>query len=158
MVFRKFGIAALIAVSIAAAGSASVFAHGGATGIVKERMDAMEMLQNAMKSVGTMMQGATGYDAERVRKAASILANHSGKAMTKLFPEGSIKKPSEARPAIWKDWKAFSADADRLNALAGQLSDAASEDDAVMPQTVKSAFIEIGRTCSSCHEKFRLKK
>ena len=51
----------LLAVPLASA------AHSGATGIVKERMDAMKDIGRATKLVAAMFQGKQPYDAAAVR-------------------------------------------------------------------------------------------
>lgn len=75
-------------------------AHGGATGIVKERMDLMASVGKSMKTVTEMFQSAKPYNAEQVSAAARLIGTHGGEQTTKLFPEGSINGPSEALPAI----------------------------------------------------------
>ncbi|MBT3808254.1 MAG: cytochrome c [Rhodospirillaceae bacterium] len=100
-------------------------AHGGATGIVKERMDLMASVGKSMKTITEMFQGTKPYDAEQVRAAARFIGTHGGEQTTKLFPEGSINGPSEALPAIWQDWDKFSKLADDLSVYARALADAA---------------------------------
>lgn len=107
---------------IAASGA---FAHGGATGIVKERMDAMGEMGNVMKALSAMMRGETKYDAEVVRSGARTIRSHAGETMVKLFPEGSNPAPSEALNAIWSNWTEFSDLAAQLAALAEGLEGAA---------------------------------
>ena len=106
-----------IATAVLIAGTAATaFAHSGATGIVKERMDAMLAMGKAVKTVAPMMQGATSYDAGTVRNAARLFQQHAGESMTKLFPEGTGGMPSEAKDEVWTDW-------DRFAALASQLEE-----------------------------------
>lgn len=105
-----------------------VVAHGGATGIVKKRMDFMESMGDAMKEVTAMMRGKQIYDAARLRKLAGTIGDHGGEALTKLFPEGSLDKPTEALPAIWTDWERFSALANRLSDYATALQAAADNE------------------------------
>ena len=50
-----------------------------------------------------MMRGKQAYDAERVKVYAKTIAGHGGESLTSLFPEGSLKHPSRANPAIWAD-------------------------------------------------------
>ena len=117
--------------------AAAALAHGGATGIVKERMDGMSAMKDSMKILTPMMQGKTPYNAQTVRSEAKKIGRHAGESMTKLFPEGSdglrgfaIRslwkqlrhagesmtklfpegsdgKPSEAKSEIWQDWGSF---------------------------------------------------
>ncbi len=121
MKFKLF-LAAGLLVSASAVG---VLAHGGATGIVKERMDAMGVMSKAVKAMTEMMRGKTEYDPDAIRQGAQIIKSHAGEAMTKLFPEGSMHKPTEARPEIWTDWDRFKELADLLLTFADGLEKAA---------------------------------
>ncbi|MEX3007257.1 cytochrome c [Hoeflea sp. TYP-13] len=105
--------------------SAAALAHTGATGIVKERMDAMSVMSKAVKSISQMMMGEKTYDATEVKQGAALIKSHSGEAMTKLFPEGSMQKASVAKLEIWADWDEFKALADQLSVLADGLEAAA---------------------------------
>ncbi len=107
------------------AGAVAVHAHGGATGIVKERMEAMEEMGDVMKSLTAIMRGETDYDADAVRKGAAVIGSHAGEALTKLFPKDSLSEASEAKPDIWADWESFSALASQLELFANGLGDAA---------------------------------
>lgn len=105
--------------------STVVIAHGGATGIVKERMDAMSDMKDSMKSVSNMFKGNEPYDANKVRVAAEVIKGHSGEQLTKLFPEGSLKHPSEAKLIVWSEWDRFDKLAKHLGVLSEGLSKAA---------------------------------
>lgn len=112
--------------AIAFTGTAvAALAHSGATGIVKERMDAMKAMGEAVKTVTPMMQGEVAYDADVMRAAARTFRAHSGDAMTELFPEGSGGAPSEAKAAIWSDWERFVELASQLDTYAEGLEGAA---------------------------------
>lgn len=108
--FRKTTLTGLALAGLTAA----AFAHTGATGVVKERMDAMKAMQEALKTIKPMMTGEQPYDAGTVRRAAREIATHAGDALTRHYPEGSTDHPSEALPAIWTRW-------DRFETLARQL-------------------------------------
>ena len=115
-----------IAVVFVASITAGVaLAHGGATGIVKERMDGMAAMQKAVKAVTPIMRGQVEYDANAVRSFAAAVEMHSGEAMTKLFPEGTGGKPSEAKDAVWTEWEGFESLAMDLDVLSKALSEAA---------------------------------
>ena len=100
-------------------------AHSGATGIVKERMDGMAAMQKATKAVTPIMRGTVTYDAEVVRAYATTVEQHSGEAMTKLFPEGSGGMPSQSKDTVWSEWEEFETLAMRLETLAQALGQAA---------------------------------
>ena len=80
-----------------------VFAHSGATGIVKERMDLMKSIADQMKTVGKMIKGEEEFDVNRVVIAAGAIEAYA-KLVPDLFPDGPVEAPSEALPAIWQDW------------------------------------------------------
>lgn len=105
--------------------AAAALAHDGATGIVKERMDGMSAMKDSMKILTPMMQGKTPYNAQTVRSEAKKIGRHAGENMTKLFPEGSDGKPSEAKSEIWQDWGSFSELASQLETYSEGLALAA---------------------------------
>ncbi|KAE9625892.1 c-type cytochrome [Parasedimentitalea maritima] len=113
MKLSKLAAGAAIVSSLAV----TALAHGGATGIVKERMDGMGVMKQSMKVLTPMMQGKTPYDASVIRNEAEKIGGHAGEALTKLFPEGTHGKPSEARPEIWNDWDGFAGLAEQLRAV-----------------------------------------
>ena len=111
----------------------AAFAHGGATGIVKERMDGMSAMAKVMKALAPMMQGTATYDAAAVKDGARQIAAHAGEAMTSKFPEGSDGMPSEAKPEIWQDWESFTGFAQQLEFFAEGLESAADNGVGGMP-------------------------
>ncbi|MGI9370942.1 MAG: c-type cytochrome [Hyphomicrobiales bacterium] len=149
----KFGLAfSVLAVLLT---GQFVHAHSGATGIVLERMQLMKSVGSAMKSVGGMVSGKQEYNAEIVMAAANEIAGH-GANIEGLFPdtkESRENKVSEAAPAIWEKQKEFLEEAAKMIKAAEKL--AAESGDKT---TTTEAFKELGGTCKSCHESFRIKK
>lgn len=165
-------IGALVAISITGA----ALAHGGASGIVKERMDGMSAMSEAVKSFSMMMRGKTEYDPEQVVRDAQSIQTHAGEQLSELFPAGSGGRPSEAKAEIWQDWPEFERLANRLGFYARALELAApnglsSGDEADLSAEVLQAmeldafanvsadivFKPLARTCADCHTKFRQK-
>ncbi len=124
----------------------------GATGIVKERRDQMEINKNAAGLLFAMVSGRSDFDADIVKKQARAVAGTGGKAMTALFPEDSLIEPTEALPTIWENWDEFSSLADELVTRAQALESAADDG----AEAVQAAFQALGGTCNSCHTKFRI--
>ena len=110
----RIWMTALVASSVGLA----ALAHSGATGVMKERMDAMGEMGDEMKRLAPMMRGQTEYDPDVVRNAADTMIGHAGAQMTELFPEGSNGEPSEALDTIWEDWEEFTALAEALRTTA----------------------------------------
>lgn len=148
--------------------SSGVIAHRDATGIVKQRMDAMEDMGRAMKALRAMMRGSQLYDAERVRTYAKVIAGHGDRKLTALFPEGSLQSPTRAKSSIWDDWERFAAMARELAVHAVALADAASnerpggasppEEPAARERAAMSpdaVFTRLQKNCADCHRAFR---
>lgn len=127
-------------------------AHSGATGVVKERMEMMKGMGDAMKEIAGMLRGKTDYDADRVRTLSEEMKKHAAH-MPLMFPEGSDDKPSEAKATIWTDADGFKAASMELAEYAGALADAADEKSSAM-----AAFRDVGQSCKSCHTDYREKK
>lgn len=177
----------VMAASVLTVASQSVLAHGGATGVVKERMDGMGVMKEAMKVLTPMMQGKVDYDANVVRDRAGDISQHAGTTMTKLFPEGSSEAPSVAKLEIWQDWESFAALAEQLRVTADGL--AAASDNGLLiagsppagggmmagqgtgmmggqgadmmdfaDMPADGVFTMMGQVCSACHTRFRAEK
>ena len=159
-------------------------AHKGAKGIVKDRMHVMKGMGDSMKLLKKMFDGEVPYDQAKAEAAAASMEKHAGKAMTKMFPKGSLQKPTEAIPKIWEDWPGFETSAMRLQdyagalkqslaqpanavqpaAAAGDMTDAGAEGvdwpaaASLADQPPQVAFNYVAKTCKSCHESYRIKK
>ncbi|WP_169054307.1 cytochrome c [Nitratireductor sp. XY-223] len=135
--------------------SGLALAHSGATGIVKQRMEAMKDIAAQMKQIGAMIKGERDYDSAAASLAAGAIVQHAGN-MLSLFPEGANESPSEALTVIWTDWDGFSESAEELEANAVVLSEVAGN--ATSAAEIRAAFAAVGKTCSSCHEDYRKPK
>ena len=99
--------------------------HGGASGVVKQRMDLMDGMKDAMKSLKAIFKGDVAYDPETIRQAALEIRDSAGEQMSALFPHGSLDQPSEAKTEIWQEWDRFELLAKRLQVISQGLHDAA---------------------------------
>ena len=134
--------------------SGVAFAHGGATGIVKQRMETMKGFGAAMKEMSIMFRGKAPYDAARVRQSAASIRGHGGDALVRLFPRGSNPHPSEARAEIWRDWDRFKGLAESLVRRADALAKAADGG----RQSARLAFRRLADDCRACHKRFRKRR
>ena len=149
MVSKRQGTILAAALLIVATGG-GVLAHGGATGVVKERMDLMSALGDSMKALKSEVMGGAP-DRDAVARQAARIVDHV-EALPDKFPEGSVEAPSEAKPAIWERWSDFEESADALSAAARELAETADS------AALRARFAAVGKTCSSCHSDFRAKK
>ena len=135
-------------------GFQDVGAHGGATGIVKERMESMKVLAESMKNLAAMIKGKVAYEPEKASTIAQKMKEHGGDKLTQMFPEGSLKMPTEALPEIWQDWDRFSGLARSLAETAEAFSVAATSN----TEPTMKEFKNLAATCAGCHKTFRKKK
>ncbi|MEP0942146.1 MAG: cytochrome c [Rhizobiaceae bacterium] len=152
---KKIIAAGMIAASTLIA--AGAFAHGGATGIVKQRMDGMMAMGKALGTVADMFKGKTAFDADQVAAAAKIVEGHAAE-MGALFPDTKASregKGTEALPSIWESKDEFLALASALESKSADLAKVAASND--QPQ-IRRAFGEVAKTCSACHSDYRKAK
>jgi cytochrome c556 len=134
----------------------TVQAHEGAKGVIKQRMVAMKTMASSMKSLHAIATGKSIFDVEKVKLNTSTIRNEGGAKLLKLFPQGSLGYPSEAKPEIWEDLPAY------VN-LVADLSQKVDEMDSALSTAEPRvefyiAFKNLARVCSNCHKRFRAKK
>ena len=131
-----------------------VSAHGGATGVVKERMELMKSMGDQMKDMAEMIKGKVAFDAASIAVSAQDI-KRAAPEISHLFPEGSLHKPSEALPRIWEEREQFDQLTEKMIEEAGKLSDLGI---AGNKRSIMVQFTKLGKTCSSCHTDFRKKQ
>ena len=124
------------------------FAHEGATGVVKERMDKFKMSKTMMKQINVSLRE---NDFENIEKSAQKLLSWS-KEMSKYFPEGSDVSPSEASKNIWLDPNGFSKAIKNFAEASLELVNQAQAENS---EDSIQAFRNLANTCKGCHQKFR---
>ncbi|MCW8891020.1 MAG: cytochrome c [Sedimenticola sp.] len=150
--YRKHFLVLFIAVLVLTIQPLTLMAHGKATGIVKQRMELMKKIEKQMRSISIMEKGKLPYDATRISQHAEMIRRSSSK-IPALFPEGSLHKPTEALPVIWEQWDQFLDETNLLEQEAAELQALATEGD---KQAVLEQFNKLEKSCSRCHEIFRL--
>lgn len=140
---------------VAITGASWALAHGGATGIVKERMDDMSAMGKAMKTIVKELKNKSNMNADLVMQSSQLIIQHSS-MIPQMFPQGTHGKPSEALPTIWTQWDDFTRMAENTQAQASNLQQLI-ETEATRPQLMKQ-FATLGKTCKGCHTDFRAAK
>ncbi len=132
-----------------------VIAHSGAKGVVKERMEMMKGMADAMKAMGGMFKGEAPFEPTVVADKANWLIEHA-KKIPEMTPEGSNDHPSEALPVIWTSWDDYIADADLLAEESVKLMEIAvnGSDKAA----ARTQFLKVSKTCGTCHDRYRKPK
>ena len=125
-----------------------LYAHEGAKGIIKERMDKFKKSKKLMKKINKGLQNDNFIIIE---KSAQTLLNWS-KEMSNYFPEGSDTPPSEASSDIWLDPEGFKIAIKNFELASLELITQSKNENFDM--TVDS-FRSLAQTCKGCHQKFR---
>jgi cytochrome c556 len=108
---------------------------------------------DTMKLLGGMAQGEAPFDAAVVKQEAEAMAARFERAKS-LFPPGSEQGPPEtyAKPEVWSDPEGYTASMN--DAVKASQALAAATEHAQM----SAAVAAVGKTCKSCHDKFRRPK
>ncbi len=154
--------ASVLAVWLISMGNAD--AHGGAKGIVKQRMNAMSEMKDAMKALKAALPDVAESATARRHGvlAAKLIRDRAGKHLTRLFPAGSLEKSSEATPVVWEEWPRFETSALEMQSVADALAArlARNANPGRIPANLRglsatALFERTAGTCKSCHNDFR---
>lgn len=146
-----FRMASVLSITLVlAAGAAAVFAQDALVPPATPE-EAVSMRQALMREDGGILRTLGNLSgAEAVAAMTTVRDNYSH--IPALFPEGSIVGDTDALPAIWENWEAFTAIVDtglaaaEAGIVAAEAGDAAGYSGAV--QTLMG-------TCGQCHQQFR---
>lgn len=148
MNFPKFSVLAVA--GLLAVGTVAALAQDAFTPPATPE-EAVTMRQNLMREDGGVFRQAGNLTGpEAVAAMTTLRDNYSH--IPALFPEDSIVGDSEALPAIWENWEAFTAIVDAGVAAAESGIAAAEAGDAT---AYGEAIKAIGATCGQCHQQFR---
>ena len=128
--------------------AAQSFAHKGATGIVKERMDKFSEARGQMKQ----MRGALQANSLDIVVEITSDMRQWAKDMPHAFPAGSDMAPSEAMPAIWDDKDGFAQAIAAYDEAIIALQKASLSGDQT---NALGKFRALGQACSNCHKTYR---
>jgi cytochrome c556 len=140
-------IRSLLAVIFIAALNQS-YAHTGATGVVKERMEKFKQSKASMKEIKNALRA---HDFDTIAAEANLI-NVWANNLVDHFPDGSNPPPSEALGLIWDEFEQFK---DRAGAQidASSRLQVAAEDRDIGASTQR--FFELAQTCKGCHDIYR---
>jgi cytochrome c556 len=146
----KTATIAFCALAIAAACLPSA-AHEHATGVVKERMDMMEVMAKRLKAIRERIDAKR--DLSAIKADAEAIAAHAPH-LVHLFPPGSTQKPTDARGTIWQNWNDFERKATALETQSRKLVNTSADD---LP-ALSAQSRAVTEACGACHEKYRIKR
>jgi len=118
---------------------------------IKKRKALMKANNKAAKAIkGAVKEGDFATIEENAKKIVASMDN-----LVALFPEGSTAKNSRAKVEIWQEWDDFKAKSNDLKDAARLLANAASAKDS---EQVKVQSKALGKSCGSCHKRYRARK
>lgn len=132
-------------------------------GAVIAQQDVVKSTQDAMKATGRAMGGTLAptvkgdkpYDQAAVAAALQVL-DDTAKKLPAMFPESTKGLKPEGdfstSPKVWEDKAGFAA---KIDAYAKVITEAKAKVKDL--DSLKAMMPEIGKSCSGCHEGFRLK-
>ncbi|MCZ2721652.1 cytochrome c [Marinomonas sp. 15G1-11] len=123
---------------------------------IEIRQSYMSMIAFNVGIVGNMAKGKTEYDADIARNAAQNLELLSKINYQSMWPEGSSNADvddTRAKMEIWTDTDGFT---EKHNNFAKSAQNLASIADKGL-NNLRSGMKDIGGTCGSCHQGFRIK-
>ena len=135
-----------------------VHSHDGATGIVKERMDAMQDMRVVTKTVSDMFKGRLEFDRKAVIDAADTYIRHS-QSMADLFPDTEFSRTAgdtEALPAVWDDRDDFLRRIKQFEQLSSELKNTVESE--ASQRKIRKSFFKAIDSCAACHKRFREKR
>ncbi len=122
--------------------------------------DPIDSRQKIMLSVGgaagaavAMIRGDVPFNPAIANAVFSTL-NAAAHNYGDYFPEGSEDDDSKASPKIWEDMAGFQSELAKFQESAGAAVAAKPQD----LEAFKAAFGQIGGSCKSCHEGYRIEK
>ena len=132
-----------------------VVAHEDSTGTVKERMQLMNNLGEAMKAFSLILRAQNNYNIESLSSIIRKITDNSGENLTKLFLEKSMDITSRANPSILDSWPDFSRIASDLFNESERLERRLESSEQLIFNEVVKSFRSIAKTCKNCHTQFR---
>lgn len=122
---------------------------------IKYRQSAFTIMAAHFGRVAAMAQGKIPFDAKVAADNAAIVSSMSKLPWAAFGAGTDMALPNRAKDEVWKDAAKFKEAADSLIAEATKLDAAAKSGNL---DQIKAAVGGVGKTCKSCHDKFRAEK
>jgi cytochrome c556 len=125
---------------------------------IRTRQSGYTFMAWNMGRIKAQIANPAGYDKDEVVKAANVIAAIANSGLGTLFAPGTENgkgwHKTEAKPELFKDHEGVKKVAMAFNQEANELAKVAATGDV---NAVKAQFGKLGKSCKSCHDKFREK-
>jgi cytochrome c556 len=143
----------VLSVVVCVAFSATAFSQVKPQVLVKQRQAAMTLQGKYFGPLFGMVQGKVPYNAEIVARNAAYLD-----VLTRMpwdgFDASTAGEKSEALPVVFSEPDKFKKAAEELQAAVVKL---VAESKGGNEAAIKAAIGSVGKTCSGCHDHYRVK-
>ena len=145
--------AALVLGVVLLVGQGWLFAAENAAGVIKYRQSVMRSHWGHLGGMFEILKSKLPYK-EHIAGHARALSE-SSKIIADIFPEGTADGKTDAKKVIWQELDDFKAKARTLGREAAKLEKIAQTGSMA---DIGAQMKKVGKTCSSCHKKFRKPK
>ncbi len=119
---------------------------------IKDRRASMKSISKANKPARNILRGKAKFDIAKVQAALKVFQEEAIKSKA-LYPSGSDKGKTRAKPAVWSDKKDFLSRLDKFAADAKAASKAIKDE-----ATFKVSYKAVLKNCGGCHKLYRAPK
>ena len=145
----------LVVTMVACGIAGATFAQMKPADEIRYRQSVMNVAGRAFTPMIQMAQDKIPYNAEVVARNTKVLDTVIDLHWDSFAPGTDNGAPTKAAMKIWKEPQKFQESADNSVQAVGQLSKTVQTGD---EKAIKAALGEVGKTCKSCHDDYRLKE
>lgn len=151
---KKITLAALLSTLILSAcgGTSSTEPPRGPNS--QARNIAFKTLGGDMKELGDVVKGTAAYDVEKFKAKVTEFVAHTQEPL-KHFAQDGNGMDGNAKPEVWSQPEQFQAEGMKFQAAVTKLNEAAQAGNL---EQIKAAFGEVGASCKSCHDGFKISR
>lgn len=122
---------------------------------IRYRQSVMNVIGRAFGPMVAMAQNKIPYNKDVVAKNTQIIETLSGLPWNAFGPGTEKGAPTKADMKVWSDSAKFKSAADKMQQEVSKLGQTvkAGDEKAILAQVG-----EVGKSCKSCHDDFRLKE
>jgi cytochrome c556 len=121
--------------------------------VTEYRQHLMVAIGGHMAAVASIVKGRLSLP-EHIAQHAELIG-HTAKLVPSAFEDRVVDGPTDAKPEIWVQMDQFTALNSEMAEASLALAEAARTGDA---RSVALAMRDLGKTCGSCHQRFRKPK
>ena len=152
---KKKHIALASVATLALCAATTVFAQAKPEEEIRYRQSVMNVIGRAFGPMVNMAQNKIPYNKDVVAKNTQVIDTLVTLPWNAFGPGTEKGAPTKADMKIWSEQANFKEGADKMQQEVSKLSQAVKGGD---EKAIKGAIGDLGKTCKSCHDDYRLKE